>query len=961
MSNNLKMRDVIEASLPEGSIWKVAPEGDLAKFIDGLGENAQAVYDFLELLAHVRDPRKSQIIEDLVREFGMTGLIGVGTSEELIRQYTAAVKYAPAGSGSESYLEQRLHELGFPQLFVYQNDPAIDPRPFIDTEYVMTAGDDDAYAGDDDAYAGYSAGFGELLVNGDIFTYEKAIESQANGIATFAGNQLAISGYFTRMKKTLLEYIVPSDPNYWRFIFFVGGIRGGCNYITDGDMESATTTAWTAGPNTTLAKDLTIKNTGFRSLKITASLPIGSNQELSPLDIDASRIVHYRMYDAGNTFIRDNEYTYPARSVGAPANTESLRGRAINFAGSDWLQCYDLGATLTTDFTFSAIITTTGSIVFDQTIIGRVGLIFLQWLFGVNWVTGYLYFQDAGGGVTVASSLGIVTDGVPHLVGFTISSTGNMKMFKDGVFSGSVAITTGTVANNTNIGGYNDGSTSDWFFGDIYEPKMYTEEKNSTWLSNEYAKFQEEKILDYRTYAPSSQLRDVTFDGDFEHISLYWWTSVGSANLTKTAGPNKELVITYNGAAPYGASQSVLQPFTEVPVLKYRIVGQARGDGTAAPQVQLGTTVAWTGTSSTSLQPFDVESTFSSALLRLMSTGGAGTSVQFESIAVYPVEGTTGQEITQAIDVTGGYNGDAFNCVDVCTPYGPGLLFNGVNSMLNDESCGRNFTDGFTLTAWIKTDTIGTSKREIITRAGILNDSFRFGMSDGKLTFRADSIYTGSGDVNDDVWHFVAVVINGSSSKFFIDGVQDGSTFNPTITTYNVPLKIGARKSATDVFNGIIVSPKVYGDVKDSTWMAAQYSAGQALALIGAYAEQILGDAIPALSDISGFAWGDGAGGIPVFMGRSTPGGDWIPLWCGEDSTAKQPFTVQSDEDIDAIRLYVKFATSGIVNFDDIFAECVGGDISIAQVPIELKEVLHRVILKYKPIRSWAALLVEYI
>ncbi|MCP4711305.1 MAG: hypothetical protein GY869_22015 [Planctomycetes bacterium] len=75
------------------------------------------------------------------------------------------------------------------------------------------------YAGNTLAYAGKLGGY--WLVNGRIFTQTPAYLGAGR---VWAGNTVARAGYYTGFIQTETTYTTPTDPIYWPFCFFVGGV-----------------------------------------------------------------------------------------------------------------------------------------------------------------------------------------------------------------------------------------------------------------------------------------------------------------------------------------------------------------------------------------------------------------------------------------------------------------------------------------------------------------------------------------------------------------------------------------------------------------------------------------------------------------------------------------------------------------------------------------------------------------
>jgi hypothetical protein len=187
-----EMKAVFEALLPQGAIWRPREGGDFDRLLDGIGENAQYVYEYIAALAVLRDPSATTMLADLEREYGI--LASTAVSEAVRRTALAAEKYARPTTNSWAHLQDRLRAAGFDDIYVTPNDPAADP-------------------------AGY---MGELLVNGPICSAQTpAYLMQCGGDFAYCGNAKAVCGYFINIGRTLHEYTIPDAWQYWRFFFFV--------------------------------------------------------------------------------------------------------------------------------------------------------------------------------------------------------------------------------------------------------------------------------------------------------------------------------------------------------------------------------------------------------------------------------------------------------------------------------------------------------------------------------------------------------------------------------------------------------------------------------------------------------------------------------------------------------------------------------------------------------------------
>lgn len=218
MSSGFSKKE-LEALWPGGPAWKVAANQGLDKLLDGIGDVADKDANFSSTLPNVRNPRTTNELADLEKENGV--ITDLSLSEEIRRNRLASDIFNTESTGGPTDLQTILDDSGF-NLFVYQNDPAVDPNLFLTQSFNMVLGGGNAFLGRADAFLGISGG--ELIVNGDIFSQTPAYIMQAGGPNSFLGNSLSQLGYFQSFDIKKYEYEIPTDPDYWPLIFFVGGV-----------------------------------------------------------------------------------------------------------------------------------------------------------------------------------------------------------------------------------------------------------------------------------------------------------------------------------------------------------------------------------------------------------------------------------------------------------------------------------------------------------------------------------------------------------------------------------------------------------------------------------------------------------------------------------------------------------------------------------------------------------------
>jgi hypothetical protein len=157
-------RSILNALWPEGAFWEPKPCGFYDNLLNGIAANNEAVRDDLDNLRYVRDPLKTPVLDALEKDYGIVPASGATEAER--RAILKAFKYQKTNSGAYDILQEKLIEAGF-DVYVYVNDPAVDPSQFV----------------------------------GDVL-----------------GGSLIIND--PRIK---FEYDIPSNPGYWHLFFFIGG------------------------------------------------------------------------------------------------------------------------------------------------------------------------------------------------------------------------------------------------------------------------------------------------------------------------------------------------------------------------------------------------------------------------------------------------------------------------------------------------------------------------------------------------------------------------------------------------------------------------------------------------------------------------------------------------------------------------------------------------------------------
>lgn len=213
------MRKFIDLVWYKGPIHEPIPDGNYSELRDGIANNIDTIRDSVKATAFIRNPEKTPIFTDLQREYGQSGNANLSQDEQI--RLLKQARYRRRTNATDDDLQKILDDSGF-DLTVYNNSPdgpAIDPAIILTQNFQMQAQNGtNYYAGNTEAYAGRLGGV--LIVNGPIFTQAPAYFGCGD---VWAGNDNARAGYFEKLFQILIKYDIPTDPDDWPLVFFVGG------------------------------------------------------------------------------------------------------------------------------------------------------------------------------------------------------------------------------------------------------------------------------------------------------------------------------------------------------------------------------------------------------------------------------------------------------------------------------------------------------------------------------------------------------------------------------------------------------------------------------------------------------------------------------------------------------------------------------------------------------------------
>jgi len=267
---------VIDASLPKGPVWVPKPDGDFDKYLDAWGDDLEIGRASISKIEKTRDPSKTECLADLEIDFGV--LPNDTIDEDTRRQYLSAVKGASQlETGSAPELQERLRAAGF-NVYVYKNDPPIDPAEIMMSVYNSTCGDVESTCGNPDATCGLGPpGDSEFIVNGDIIVnqYRDWSATCGDGETTCVDasdddydGYFSTCGQFSGMAREKYYYPCPVNPARWKYIFWIAASRSGYGVFNDWNMEHSGVANWEENNGARATKTQEYKSSGIRALMV---------------------------------------------------------------------------------------------------------------------------------------------------------------------------------------------------------------------------------------------------------------------------------------------------------------------------------------------------------------------------------------------------------------------------------------------------------------------------------------------------------------------------------------------------------------------------------------------------------------------------------------------------------------------------------------------------------------------
>lgn len=404
------------------------------------------------------------------------------------------------------------------------------------------------------------------------------------------------------------------------------------NLLVDGDIEAADTSAWTSYNSAVLSKEDGTRTggTGSKVLRVTYN---GSNNP------------------AAGQIILTSGYTYRITgwARGDGTNTPDLVVSSTQWTGTsstDW-QSFDVTVTSSTTGVRLRIPSgSAGYVEFDDIVIQRVGVIKTtssvvnDWDMEASGTTAWTSYGNA----SISKETSDVWFGNRSLKAtyvdtalFGVSQsgvlTGNTKYYVKGFYKTTGSITGFRISFSGGVlSSFNPSATWKEFSTVLTAPATPTLFFYVTGgAGGDYFLIDNVHISRLGGVKVKS---NTLIDGDMEKAGTTDWINDGvtltKESGTRTGGVGSQVLRVAYDSTPNALTRQSICTVGE----RYRIRGWARGDGTAYPRIQTGSTEVWTGTTSTDWQYYDEIFTANATGLRFYIMASGASYVEYDDVWV---------------------------------------------------------------------------------------------------------------------------------------------------------------------------------------------------------------------------------------------------------------------------------------------------------------------------------------
>jgi gliding motility-associated-like protein len=284
-------------------------------------------------------------------------------------------------------------------------------------------------------------------------------------------------------------------------------------------------------------------------------------------------------------------------------------------------------------------------------------------------------------------------------------------------------------------------------------------------------------------------------------------TSLGSANFAQTGGLS--IVTTTPGTYYYylevtGSCGKAVSNVATVVISPTTVVGTASA---VATTICTGTAASLTLTGSTGTIQWQSS-----------PNNSTWTNISSATAASYTTPTLTASNYYRAVVTSGSCASVNSNVVTISIttnqPFANALALNGTGKIQFGNQATAAVSSNFTIEAWVNLPSSSSSIQTILSNSPAPNTmpGFKFGINDwntsnGNIVLEGYNGASGGAVVSTtpiakNIWQHVAVVINGSSVTFYINGVNAGTASRSFVSTSSYPLTIGSFSDSQYPFNG---------------------------------------------------------------------------------------------------------------------------------------------------------------
>ncbi len=220
-----------------------------------------------------------------------------------------------------------------------------------------------------------------------------------------------------------------------------------------------------------------------------------------------------------------------------------------------------------------------------------------------------------------------------------------------------------------------------------------------------------------------------------------------------------------------------------------------------------------------------------------VDTGAAGVINMSNNQLLLHLDGLASAPATDSSGT--GNNGTNFNTSSVNGRLDKAMQFNGSSSYIRvPNNASLNPVSNLTVEAWVKwniTPSTGSPWAQILSKNGDSQYQLQHSQTNSAFEFALQTSVTrryllSTTHPAQGVWYHIVGTYDGTSTKLFVNGVQENSiTQTGTINTSGVELNIGRRSNLADrYFNGDIDEVAIYNRTLTPAEILSHYNSGSA-------------------------------------------------------------------------------------------------------------------------------------